>query len=92
MIKDDFNYFMGERIEGCIRDLKKTNKKYMEEKEKYSKLYEKLSSTLNKTKSNELDVLLEQLFYTIGFEREAIYLTGIQDVNNIMSYKLKDIH
>ena len=91
MVKDDFNYFIGESIEGCIRDMKNTNKKYIKEKDVYKTMYDSLSKNLDQELSVSLDNLLEQLLYTVGMEREAIYITAIQDVRDIMDFKIKDI-
>ena len=41
----------------------------------------------------KLDELLEQLFYYIGFEREAIYISAFQDTKELLDkdYIIKNI-
>ena len=84
MVKEYFNDYMNERIESCLRTLRKENTEYKEEKEKYNTMYEKLSEELPDKQAMKLDELLEQLFYYIGFEREAIYITAFQDTKELL--------
>ena len=93
MVKDYFNDFMNERIESCLRKLRAENVEYKTEKEKYNKMYEELNEELPDKQAMKLDELLEQLFYYIGFEREAIYISAFQDTKELLDkdYIIKNI-
>lgn len=93
MVKEYFNDFMNERIESCLRKLRAENVEYKTEKEKYNKMYEGLNEELPDKQAMKLDELLEQLFYYIGFEREAIYISAFQDTKELLDkdYIIKNI-
>ena len=93
MTNEYFNDYMNERIENCLRKLKVENEEYKNEREKYKKMYENLYEELPDDKAIKLDGLLDQLFYTVGFERNSIYITAFQDTKELLDkdYIIKNI-
>lgn len=79
MFKKHFYDFIFDRVNECIKNLRKSNRSYRKKLNRYTKLYENLSNSFSKSDLAKLDELLYLLNEISCYELESIYIQAIKD-------------